>query len=189
MEAAVLFTVLACGCSEDSTRSPRPGGSLEGGVACKDAGAPDRVAECLERAGLIPLLDRGASVAGPDADHDGLRDDIDAFIAAQSYSGDQRSAVMQLARGLESAVTAGEQAGDAGSGVATDTALAVAARVGKALVCVRTQFGDLATGTHIVDVYEKLTANTRVRVRAYLAYDHALDKQVLARPTGDVCEN
>src|SRR5690606_37178328 len=36
----------------------------------------------LERRGELPALDRSSDIAGPDADHNGIRDDIDAYITA-----------------------------------------------------------------------------------------------------------
>lgn len=37
-------------------------------------------------------------------------------------------------------------------------------------------------------MYEKLTANTEFRARAYLAYHKALDGTVSSQPRGDTCD-
>jgi hypothetical protein len=73
---------------------------------CSSASSDSSALACLEDAGLIPTLDRGAGIAGPDTDGNGIRDDLDGFISAQSYSADQQKAVKQLARACQAAVVA-----------------------------------------------------------------------------------
>ena len=58
----------------------------------------------LEWTGRVPALDRSSDLAGPDTDNDQVRDDVQAWIAAQNYPETERRAVQQLARALQQTV-------------------------------------------------------------------------------------
>ena len=67
-----VLALMACGggkSPESPTTSPA------------ERGIKEQLEE-LEKAGELPTLDRSTSIAGSDADRNGFRDDIDAYIAA-----------------------------------------------------------------------------------------------------------
>jgi hypothetical protein len=141
---------------------------------------PTAAVKRLEDAGAIPKLDRGSDLAGPDANGNGIRDDIDAFIAEQSYTSSQRSAVEQLARALQRAT--------AGGAATTGEARAIMQQVQNGADCVLSRF-NTATAAAVGRTYEKYTANTEARVRAYLNFDSLLDGTVLTSSGSSSCEN
>jgi len=57
--------------------------------------------EALERKGGYPTLDRSSDIAGPDANKNGVRDDIEAWINTLSVTEPQRKALMQKAKALQ----------------------------------------------------------------------------------------
>src|SRR5262249_42712175 len=63
----------------------------------------------LERSGQSPVLDRSASIAGPDSDNNGVRDDIDLYIGSLTDTPQQKSALRQEARALGQALLAGSE--------------------------------------------------------------------------------
>jgi len=133
----------------------------------------------LEESGDIPRLERGASLAGTDADNNGIRDDIDAYID-QHYSGEERqSAARQFARGMQATLLVPEND--------TEAARAVARQVMRGIVCTYSRFDD-ADADQVIDDVRAITTNTRSRLLAHLAYDRALDGMAFTLPRGDTCE-
>jgi len=134
----------------------------------------------LEESGAIPrLLDRSDSLAGTDADGNGIRDDIDAYID-QHYSGEERqSAARQFARGMQATLLV--PAND------TEAARIVARQVMRGIVCTYSRFND-ADADQVIDDVRAITTNTQSRLLAHLAYDRALDGMAFTLPQGDTCE-
>jgi len=134
----------------------------------------------LESSGKLPTLDRSASIAGPDANTNGVRDDIDAYIARQGYTAPQLKSVQQTAKALADILLVDIRNQDALR--ATDLSLQ------RSIKCLYLRFPNPgqahATGKNI----EKITINTKVRVEAYIKYQVAMDGKVLASPQGDTCE-
>ncbi|VCU68759.1 hypothetical protein PIGHUM_00817 [Pigmentiphaga humi] len=134
----------------------------------------------LESQGQLPTLDRSAGLAGPDAGGNGIRDDIDAWIAGRQATPELRAALAQLARAYQASVVRGSQ--DAAA------ALDAAAQSGQAISCIMTHSASEAEGMQAMSVLRKMTANTRERVQAYLAYARALDGAVMAVSDKDGCD-
>ncbi|MEO6603933.1 MAG: hypothetical protein ABIQ16_28880 [Polyangiaceae bacterium] len=174
----------AAGSTREVDTSGAAGASGAAGNASSEETAEQKIKR-LEESGVLPNLDRSTDVRGPDLDANGVRDDIDRFIAAQAYTSAQRAAAEQLARGLESALVL------AGPGAVTTTAARpISLTVGNAIHCVFSRF-DAPRGAlspqAVAATYHKLIANTEPRVRAYLRYDHALEGTVYTLPRGDSC--
>ncbi len=74
------------------------GGGSGGGTGSAQTDK-DRIA-VLEAQGKLPKLDRSSDLKGPDANGDGVRDDIEAILKGW-YAGEQLSAAMQFARGYQ----------------------------------------------------------------------------------------
>lgn len=137
----------------------------------------------LENRGRIPKLDRSDSLEGPDQDNNGIRDDIDAYIAKHYPAPPQRKAAEQFARAMQEAVTTGS--------TSVDTAKAVVRRSSAAISCLFDRFnsanGDkdpTAVGEELISI----TTNTKKRLKAYLAYSETLNGSSWATPEGGNCE-
>lgn len=133
----------------------------------------------LERQGQLPALDRSGDLGGPDADGNGVRDDLDAWIARQDGTAAWHGALRQLARSFRDAMTTG---GD-------PAAAEAAARSNlRAAACIMARSRSAAEGEQALADLRKMSANTKARVIAYLDYSAALDGAVLSLPTGDGCD-
>lgn len=155
-----------------------------GGASSQPAGdgtpASGSLITALETNGTVPTLDRSASLTGPDANGDGVRDDIAQWIAQQPASTDQRSALLQLANALQQTLLV-----DVNDQVAL---VAVSAREHAAVKCVvRRHVKSVVPDA--VRVLEEMTANTRERRHAYLRYANAMNGSVSPSPEGDGCAN
>jgi len=139
--------------------------------------------QALEDSGSIPRLDRSASVAGTDADSNGVRDDVDSYIAANYTSATQKRAAQQFAGVMQSAIVVDT----------TDlaTVRTVAIRGSRAVNCIYTRFDGTSGSKQPLAVVEEIRAvstNTKARLLAYLNYSKALDGTAGALPEGDTCE-
>jgi hypothetical protein len=133
-----------------------------------------------EANGTIPKLNHDDTIAGPDTDGNGIRDDIDAYIATLPYTEVQKKAVKQHAKALSASLTVDT----------TDkTALAkVADDMSRASWCVYTKLSD-STPSKIKSDNEKMIVNTKNRFLQYEKFNSALSGGVFASPGGDGCDN
>jgi hypothetical protein len=134
----------------------------------------------LEKSGKLPTLDRSASISGPDTNANGVRDDIDAYLAAQNYTAPQLKSAQQMAKAMADILHVDTT--DQNALRASDLNLQ------KSINCMYSKFTDPnqahTTGKNI----EKMTANTKARVEAYIKYQVAMNGKVLASPQGESCE-
>lgn len=170
--AAVLA---ACGGSSGDGRTPPVQNETE---------TPAQRVAALESSGAIPSLDRAPGLTGTDADANGVRDDVDRHIAANFTDSVQRGAATQFARAMQQALTA-----DLGDVAATK---AIAARGSRAVNCIYLRFANAGNAAlapaRVVEELRGVTANTRERLSAYLAYARALDGTSSTLPEGDTCD-
>lgn len=138
----------------------------------------------LEQDGKLPTLDRSDSIAGPDTDRNGVRDDIDAYLMQRFPDVRQRAAAMQMAKAMQQAVLAG-------AGSSRDAIRDADRKINNAIHCLYTRFHG-AEGTNtpsaVGDEIEAITSNTKPRLLAYLAYDKSLDGTTSTLPRGNTCE-
>jgi hypothetical protein len=151
------------------------------GTTGQSTSAPATVAEALKMAdqrGTYPPLNRDTSIAGPDANNNGVRDDIDAYIASLPDSAAQKAALAQESAALTHAMSIDT----------TDpNALADALkRIANAATCVQTRY---YLSTAKSPDMEKLTINTKVRFMAYEAFNTAASGHSFVLPQGDGCVN
>lgn len=167
---SLVYVLIGCG-----------GGSGGGGAASTTAPSStvsslgDEVA-ALERAGRLPTLDRTTSLLGTDSDRNGVRDDIDAYVAALTLSEVKKKAILQTARALQRSL-------------AVDLSDRVELlRVAEEIMAAANCSGDVLSFAerNEFDV-EPLTANTRERVTQYLRFNAALSGTSTALPVGDTC--
>lgn len=119
-------------------------------------------------------------IRGLDADANGIRDDVDAWIAGQRFSAPQRLAAQQLARALQATFLL-----DPGNARAVLDAAEAAKQGVKCVIARRTTS---AAGYRTVLDIEAITANSAPRKRAYRAYNAKLNGTVSRSPEGDGCE-
>jgi hypothetical protein len=137
----------------------------------------------LEASGAIPNLDRGNAIVGAEANANGVRDDVEAFITRNYTSSIQRTAAMQTARALQHALTVDT----------TDkSAVKVVDReISRGVNCIYSKFGGANSSkqpAQVVQELESITANTKQRLVAYRRFNKALDGTSSALPDGDTCE-
>ena len=154
------------------------------GIAgCAQKSESEKAMDALEASGAIPALERGSTLTGIDSNGNGVRDDVDAYISAQYSEASQRAAAIQSARALQAALLINVQD--------VAAARAVSLKITQAANCVFSRFpGSPATKdpARVLQELEGVTANTKPRLLAYLAYNKALDGTSAALPEGDTCE-
>ncbi|SCK36963.1 hypothetical protein VAR608DRAFT_3388 [Variovorax sp. HW608] len=136
--------------------------------------------EQLERKGGYPTLDRSSDIAGPDANKNGVRDDIEAWIGTLDVTEPQRKALMQDARALQQTLivdltdkAAVQQAGE---------------KIMAAVNCGGDRFTPYAQFSKLGGKIEAMTANTRQRAERYMQYNKARSGSSTTLPSYDTCE-
>ncbi len=135
--------------------------------------------EALETQGKLPKLDRSVSIVGPDANSNGVRDDIEAYIDTLVLTAAQKRAAMQDARALQKTLTVD---------LTDKTALQ---GVGDGLMASTKCLGENFTSpsrSQLSQRIESITANTRERSKRYMDYNAARSGSVTSYPTVDTCE-
>lgn len=133
-----------------------------------------------ESNGSIPKFNHDNTITGPDKDNNGIRDDIDAYIATLPYTEVQKKAVKQHAKALSTSLTVDT----------TDKTalLKVADDMSRASECVYTKLADNIP-SKIKSDNEKMIVNTKNRFLQYEKFNSALSGGVFASPVGDGCDN
>ena len=137
--------------------------------------------QALERSGALPALDRSASITGPDVNNNGVRDDIEAYIASLPLSAVQKRAALQAAKALQNTLLVDVQ---------DKTALQ---KVGDGLMASTNCLGDVMASdsqgqSELSGKIESMTANTKARAQRYIQYNSARSGSVTRLPSGDTCE-
>jgi threonine dehydratase len=126
-------------------------------------------------------LDRAATstVAGADANTDGVRDDVATWIASQNYGSTQVSSVNQLAKAYQAALTV----------TLSDDNAVRASRLASsnAIECIMQKAPSIEAGYKIVSDLRRVTVNTEARVKAYLDWVAKVNDTVVRAPEGDGC--
>ena len=147
--------------------------------------------EALEKAGELPTLDRSTSIAGPDADSNGIRDDIDAYIVALPVNEAVKKAAVQVARVQQKTLLIDLNDRLALLRLAEYEAASTACMSTTILAEVPPELHSkvLKEGHAITFKIEAITANTPERADRYLAYMRALHGTTTTYPEGKVCED
>ena len=173
---AALLVLLLGGCGGGKTpKTPEP--------PPPPPPTPQEKVSQLEASGTLPRLDRGPTLAGMDANGDGVRDDIASHIFRKYTDPAQRKAAMQAARALQSPLLV-----DKGKVAAMEAAMQATA---KAVDCIFDTVGDgdgFAFGTEISDEIVAMTTNTKDRLKSYLAFNKAASGSVTGSFKGRGCE-
>ena len=170
---AVLVVAMVAACGGDSKGKA----SVAGGTP-----APVNFGEAftrLENAGKLPILDRSDSLAGPDINANGVRDDIERYIDGKPDTQSQKNSLKALSRSLSRAMTVDTRDPNALRGVANSINLAV--------ICIHETYpSDKASP--MVHEFEKLTVNTRARYSAYMKFNSAMNGSVMKDVKGVKCD-
>ena len=147
--------------------------------------------EALEKTGELPALDRSTDIAGPDADRNGIRDDIDAYIAALPVNESVKKAARQRAR-VQQKIQKINLNDPSELMSLADASMASTACMSSSIlegVASELQSKILREGHAITFKIQAITANTPERADRYLAYTRALHGTTTTYPTGKVCED
>lgn len=124
----------------------------------------------MEANGSYPVLDRTDTLAGIDANHNGIRDDIDLYISKQGYDLIQLKAANQSAKAIQNDILIN---------INDPKAVLNAQNLeNKASACIgNINYGlnNNIVGDQISVDIEALTTNTRRRLKAYLAFNETFN--------------
>jgi hypothetical protein len=140
---------------------------------------PAQSIAALEASGALPKLDRSTSVAGPDTNANGIRDDVDAWIASQNAAAPQKAALNQHAKALQTTLTTDLTNANA----VTQASLATA----RSIKCLFKQYTGVSARQMASDL-KKITVNTKERYTADMSFAAKLNGSVITFPQGDTCE-
>jgi len=136
----------------------------------------------LDQNGSLPILNRDNTVTGIDVDANGVRDEIDAYIASLSDSIPQKAALTQASSALTNAMlvdVTDENALNAAMNIITNSVTCVDSRYNTAT--------NITMGRDKGDLITSLTINTKTRFSAYERYNVALNGHTFSLPEGDGC--
>lgn len=137
----------------------------------------------LEANGTLPFLDRTDSIAGIDANANGVRDDIEKYIEKKYAVPTQRKAAMQTARAYQQMLQV-----DTSDPMELER---VSKTSWRAVGCERLAFPGpegAKQSWEMAQEVKSLTTNTRKRLKALLAYNKARSGSVSSMPEGAACE-
>lgn len=161
------------------------GGGVTSGDAPTASSAPTpSLAEQIQRledSGQLPTLDRSEGLRGPDADNNGIRDDVDAWIALLPVTDIQKKAAQQSARVRQAEILV-DLADNAELDRLGDRSMASVVCLGDVFMPQRQQ------GRNLGSQIESITANTRERAKKYFAYNRAVSGSSGRLPDGNTCE-
>ncbi len=134
------------------------------GGAATSTTTPLQTFQALQASGQIPVLDLTTSLTGTDADGNGVRDDLDKYIAGLPDTAAQKKALTQLAQALQTTLTVD---------TTNSSALAaVSASLFRGDTCVWQQYS---------------SGQQHAKAMAYDNYNAARNGAVVTPPTGTVC--
>lgn len=126
-------------------------------------------------------LDRSSDIFGPDADADGVRDDINAWINTQAFTEQQQKAVMEKARALQQTLLLNSSDKNA--------ARVLAERNFAATDCITAAYESKSKQPRqLTSQLEAMTANTRERARQYIQYNAALGGMAFDMSVKPACD-
>jgi hypothetical protein len=137
----------------------------------------------LELRGDLPKLDRSDSVMGPDKDNNGVRDDIDAYVASLPDSPEEKAALLQMSASFSLMMVSAEDSEP------DKEALRYASLAStRALHCLHETYVGSNVPTSKLNLMRKLMVNTRARMEAYARYNSSVSGWVFTMPREDTCD-
>ena len=144
---------------------------------------PTKVSQAIklaDQSGAYPKLDRSKSVAGPDNNNNGVRDDIDNYIDSLSDSTEQKQALSQVSSAIINAMLV-----DTSDQNALVNALK---QIANASACLHSKYETSIASSKNSEM-EKLIVNTKERFIAYESFSSAASGHSFILPQGDGCAN
>jgi len=132
----------------------------------------------LEDRGVIPRLDTGTTVEGTDADDNGIRDDIEAFIDFLPITETQKDASLSYARSFQQELLV-----DLDDEVEINLTIQ---NTMEAMKCLQSRSPE--RWQDLVDAISNVSLNTEERITRYLTYSEAVSRSVIRLPSGNTCE-
>lgn len=139
-----------------------------------------RAIEKLVEEGGLPVLDRTDELTGVDANTNGVRDDIEAYIASLQVSPDQTEKLLDFAGYMQLVVTVDPKS--------RTNPTAFDDEMGQSLICALYAFDDRATVRTYIRQIKSYTANTYDRAKRYDEYNSLLDGATLSMPSPANCQ-
>jgi hypothetical protein len=174
VSSSFLLMLALLGCSSSSSTSPTTV------VTPPATGMPStalQTFQALQSSGEIPVLDTTAALTGTDANSNGVRDDLDKYIASLPDTVAQQKALVQMAQALQSTLTVDTTNATAMGAVST------ALNRGDSCIWKSYASGQSAKAMTM----EEFTMNTMARLAAYEKYNAARNGAVIQPPTGSTC--
>jgi len=133
--------------------------------------------ENLEDRGLIPRLDTGTTVEGTDADDNGIRDDIEAYIDFLPITETQKDASLSYARSFQQELL-----------VDLDDEVEINLTIQNTMATMKClQSRSPERWQDLVDAISNASLNTEERITRYMTYSEAVSRSVIRLPSGNTC--
>jgi hypothetical protein len=177
MSTGLMMAAMLSACGDGATTVPPA--AIAATTTSVTPGEPTvaQTLQSLAAQGKLPQLDITNSLTGTDANGNGVRDDIDAYIAALTDTAAQKAALTQLGKAIQGTLT-----------VDTTSAPALAATslaLNQAATCVWSVY---STGQSLkVHTLQEISINTQQRLVAYEKYNTARDGAVVPSLSGNTC--
>ncbi len=155
------------------------GGSSAVQTGTRSTSFPQALA-AAEASGHLPAQDRDDTIAGTDADGNGIRDDIDRYINGLPDSETEKNALRQNAAALQATIV---------QDISNDVTRAQVARnIMKSVNCIYKVYGGRDPRiTQRGSELEKMTVNTPLRLQAYGNFNRSMSGSVTKVPEGNNC--
>lgn len=136
--------------------------------------------KALETSGALPELDRSTDIKGPDQNLNGVRDDIEAWIAAQPMKEGQKKAAMQTAEVIQKSLLVDLNDKVAQQAIGDEGMLSTA--------CLSDAYRpDYQDSYKVSSKIEAMTANTKERATRYMQYNRARSGSSTKYPINYAC--
>jgi hypothetical protein len=180
LPSSMLALLALAGCTGGSTAPASSPSNGSTGPTSSTNQSPSNTLRSLVAAGTLPTLDVTTSLGGTDADKNGIRDDLDKYIAALPDDGVQKKALLQLAAAVQTTLSVDP--------ANASQVAAVSSSLNNAVSCTFQQYPGGNTAQNKAFLVEELTMNTLPRITAYEKYNSALNGAIITLPTGTVCK-
>lgn len=167
----LLLVMTACTDGSPSSASTEPAPAISDSI------------ESMEASGKLPKLDRSGDLAGPDEDGNGIRDDIEQYIATRFPAEAQGAAAKFAARANQLVLDVNL--------LDENEVRQANQKATRATACIYTVFGESDSGQAPAAVsrdIEAVTFNTAQRLKRYMEFNQKLDGMSWSLPEGDTCE-
>jgi len=170
---AIAALALLTACPKEDPKNPHP----------TPPPPPPTLAEqikTLEDSGVYPKLDRSTDLKGPDQNGNGVRDDIEAWIAAQPMTEKQKRSAMLKAEGFQKKLLVDVSDKAAVQKLMNESILATA--------CLADAYApNREEGYKVEKQMEAMNTSTKERLIRYMKYSAALSGMSFRSPTNYTC--